>query len=110
MASLSRVRPVGAPRARLLARRLSDVHANAQRNDTGAKIDRDDLVGSGDNTDWFRNEALHIGLNRTTVNGDVPKAEDSVVVRNFGSRRSIDHTSQDHASAIASPRASISDG
>jgi len=71
------------------------------------KIGRDDLVGRGDNTDGRRNKALHIRLDRTTVNGHVQKAERSVVIRYYGSRGSAGSTSQSHASAIASPRASI---
>jgi len=65
------------------------------------KIGRDDLVGRGDNTDGRRNKALHIRLDRTTVNRHVQKTERPVLIRDFCSGRLVTFTRQYYSGAFS---------
>ena len=56
------------------------VQARMQWRNAEMKLDRDNLSGDGDNRDWPRDKALHIHIDRTTVNSDVRKAERSVFI------------------------------
>src|SRR5882672_10186732 len=87
--------------------RSTDVHANAQRHDLEIELDPKHLLSGSDDRDGLHEKALHIRLDRTTVNGHVWKVEHSLVIRDVGSRRSVGLTSEKHASAIARPRTSI---
>jgi hypothetical protein len=71
------------------------------------KIGSDNLVGGGDDPDWWRDEALHIRLDRTAVNRHILKTERSVLIRNFRSRRSVGAARHDHSSALTGKRPSI---
>jgi hypothetical protein len=85
----------------------SDVDSNAQRRNAQTKIGPDYLAGNRDNSDWLRDKALHIRLNRATVNGRVQKAERPLFVRYFDHCRTVSATRQRHTSAFTGERASV---
>jgi hypothetical protein len=71
------------------------------------ELDFDNLMSGSDDRDGLREKPLHIRLDRTTVNGHIWKVEHSVVISDVGSIHSVRLTSENHASAIANPGASI---
>src|SRR5229473_5691165 len=105
-----RVRPTGSiQHLRLLRRGCSPhVHANAQRCDAELEIGPGNLLGGSDNPDRLPGKALHIRLDRTTVNGYVQKTERSVFIRYCRPGRAVRGARQRHSSAFARKRASVS--
>jgi hypothetical protein len=82
--------------------------ANAHRHDDEMQIGFEGFTGDGHGRDGSHGKALHIRLDRTTINGHIHETERSMSIGYLRSRRSVPATRQRHPHAFAMKRISVS--